>query len=126
MWNSNNEKLRRIIWRCNGKYPAKGEKGCETKHIDDAVLYQAFINTFNALIENKDYFIGKCQEKLVNGNVLQRYKAGQFIRTTLDIMSITEFDVDLYFALVEKMTVYEDKRIIVGLLDGTAVECEIE
>lgn len=126
VWNSNDDRFRRIIWHCNGKYPAKGEKGCKSRHIDDVVLYQAFINTFNALIENKDYFIGKWQEKLVHGNVLQRYKAGQFIRTILDIMPITEFDVDLYFALVEKMTVYEGKRIIVGLIDGTAVECEIE
>ena len=126
VWNSNDEKLRRIIWRCNGKYPSKGEKGCESRHIDDAVLYQAFINTFNALIEKKEYFIGKWQENLLHGNTLQRYKAGMFIQTIQDIMPITEFNVDLYFALVEKMTVYDGKRIIVGLLDGTEVECKIE
>ena len=49
-----------------------------------------------------------------------------FIQTIQDIMPITEFNVDLYFALVEKMTVYDGKRIIVGLLDGTEVECKIE
>jgi len=27
------------LWRCNGMYPAKGKKGCESKHIDDFVLY---------------------------------------------------------------------------------------
>ncbi|WP_442891469.1 hypothetical protein [Dendrosporobacter sp. 1207_IL3150] len=29
VWNSTAERLRRIIWRCNGRYPAKGENGCE-------------------------------------------------------------------------------------------------
>jgi len=59
VWNSNDERFRKIIWRCNNKYRVKGEKGCENKHIDDRVLYQAFINTFNAIIENKNYFMEK-------------------------------------------------------------------
>ena len=59
VWNSTDERIRRIIWRCNGKYPAKGEKGCESRHIDNAVLYQAFVNVFNMMVENKDYFLGK-------------------------------------------------------------------
>jgi hypothetical protein len=41
------------------KYLVKGNKGCESKHIAAGVLYQAFINTFNAMSENKDYFLGK-------------------------------------------------------------------
>ncbi|CQR73913.1 hypothetical protein SOV_34140 [Sporomusa ovata DSM 2662] len=86
VWNSTDEQLRRLIWRCNGKYPAKGEKGCASKHIDDGVLYQAFVNVFNAMIENKDYFIGKWQEGLENDNLLHRYKSRQFI----EIMTRTE------------------------------------
>lgn len=43
-----------------------------------------------------------------------------------DTKPIPEFDVDIYFALVEKMTVYDGRRIIVSLLDDTDVECEIE
>ena len=39
---------------------------------------------------------------------------------------LNEFDIELYFALVEKMTVYDGGWMIVKLLDGTAVECEIE
>jgi len=47
--------LRRVIWRCNGKYAVKGEKGCESNHIDDRVIYQAFIDAFNAVVENREY-----------------------------------------------------------------------
>jgi site-specific DNA recombinase len=48
--------------KMNKKYVVKGEKGCQNKHIDDIVLYKAFVNTFNAMIENKDYFMenGSC------------------------------------------------------------------
>ncbi|WP_312889762.1 hypothetical protein [Pelorhabdus rhamnosifermentans] len=46
VWNSNDERLRRIIWRCNGKYVMKGKNGCNSKYIDDRVLYHAFINVF--------------------------------------------------------------------------------
>jgi len=126
VWNSTNERLRRVIWRCNGKYPVKGEKGCESRHIDDKVLYQAFINAFNAIVENREYFISKWRERSKIGNALRRYKAGQFIRIITDAKPIMEFDVDLYFALVEKMTLYDGRRIIVNLLDGTEAECEID
>ncbi|GFP75519.1 recombinase zinc beta ribbon domain-containing protein [Clostridium fungisolvens] len=56
-WNSTNENLKRKVWMCSNRYKVKGEKGCQNKHIDDKVLYQTFINTVNAIIENKDYFM---------------------------------------------------------------------
>lgn len=55
---------RRIVWQCSKKHKVKGEKGYPNKHIDDRVLYQTFINTFNAIIENKDYFIEKWKNGL--------------------------------------------------------------
>ena len=123
VWNSTDDRFRRIIWRCNGKYPAKGEKGCGSRHIDDGVLYQAFVDVFNAMIENKAYFIGKWQEGLKSDNLLKRYKSKQFIASALSWKKIDEFDIDLYFALVEKLTVVGRKQVIVSLLDGTEIEC---
>ncbi len=126
VWNSTDDRYRRIIWRCNGKYPAKGEKGCESRHIDDGVLYQAFIEVFNTLVEHKDYFIGKWQERLESDNVLVRYKAKQFIRIFKDANKVDKFDEKLYFAMVEKIAVHDGNRLVVSLLDGTEVECEME
>ena len=54
-----NERLRRVIWRSNKKYEVKGRRSCDNEHIVDKILYQTFMNTFNALIENKDYFMEK-------------------------------------------------------------------
>ncbi len=126
VWNSTDDRLRRIVWRCNGKYVVKGEKGCESRHIDDGVLYQAFVDVFNAMIENRDYFMEKCRDRLVSGNVLVRYKSKQLLETISGAERVTEFDVDLYFSMVEKVTVYEGGRLIVNLFDGTEVECAME
>ena len=125
VWNSTNEKQRRIIWRCNGKYAVKGEKGCESKHIDDGVLCQEFVGAFNAIVENKEYFLEMWQAGLVSDNLLKRHKARQFIGIITKAEVMVEFDVELYFMLVEKITVYDGGRVVVSLLDGTAVECEI-
>ncbi len=103
----------------------KGEKGCENKHIDDRVLYQDFVNTFNTMIENKDYFMEKWKLHLKSDNLLQRYKAKQFIEIINHAKSIENFDMDLYFKVIEKMVVFEGEKIIVTLLEGTEIECEI-
>jgi len=76
-------------------------------HIDDGVLYQAFVGAFNAMVENKAYFMEKWQERLVGDDLLKRYKARQFIGMIADAEAMVEFDVGLYFALVEKMVVYD-------------------
>ena len=126
VWNSTDDRFRRIIWRCNGKYPAKGEKGCESRHIDNAVLYQAFVNVFNMMVENKDYFLGKFKGLRESDNPLRRYKAKQFSKIITEAERINEFDTDLYFASIEKVIVYNGGRLMLSLLDGTEVECVIE
>lgn len=126
VWNSNDERFRRRVWRCNKKYAVKGKKGCENKHVDDEVLYQTFINVFNVILENKDYFIEKWREKISSDNLLEKYKAKQFIEIVTKAKSISQFDANLFFALVEKMKVLKEGMVIVTLLDGTEIECEIE
>lgn len=59
-------------------------------------------------------------------NVLVRYKSNQFIEIIRNAKTIEEFDMNLYFKIIEKITVLEGKKIVVSLLDGTEVECEIE
>jgi len=126
VWNSTNEKLRRLVWRCDAKYKVKGVKGCTSKHVNDGVLYQVFVGAFNTIIENKAYFLEKWQDGLLSDNLLQRYKAKQFIGAVTEAKVMLEFDKDIFFALVEKMVVFDGGRVVVSLLDGTAVECEIE
>jgi len=126
VWNSTDDRFRRVIWRCNGKYLVKGKKGCESRHIDDGVLHQAFISVFNTMVENRECFMKKWRDRLASGNVLVRYKSKQFIGILAEAERLNEFDLDLHFALVEKVTAHSEKRLTIHLLDGTEVECEIE
>jgi site-specific DNA recombinase len=57
---------------------------------------------------------------------LIRYKTKQFLRIIADAEPIEEFDLDIYFKIIEKMVVFERQKIIVTLIDGTEIECEIE
>lgn len=122
-WNSTDEDLKRRVWQCNRKYENKGKVGCKNKHIDEEVLYKAFVSSFNALVENKDEFITKW--KAEDGDELGRFKAREFIGIIESGERIDKFDIDLFFRMIEKMIVNQD-RIIVGLLDGTEVECTTE
>lgn len=88
-------------------------------------MYQAFVNTFNAMVENKEYFIDKWEEELNNENVLVRYRAKLFMGILANAEPIEEFDVDMYFRIIEKMTVFDGEKIIVSLLDGTEIEVVI-
>ncbi|WP_026673606.1 recombinase family protein [Alkalihalobacterium bogoriense] len=126
VWNSTDENFRRVVWRCNEKYKVKGEVKCQNKHIDDKALYQAFINTFNGILENKDYFMQKWQQKNSSGNFLEKYRAQQFYILFTKGTPVSEFDIDLYFKLIEKMVVFEGGKIIVSLLVGVEIECQIE
>lgn len=113
-----------MVWQCSAKYEVKGRIGCDNKHIDDWVLYQAFVDVFNAIVENKEHFMAKWEERLQAGNALERYKAKQFIGIIADAGRIAEFDIDLYCAFVEKTTVMGRRELVVSLLDGTDVECD--
>ena len=126
VWNSTDDRFRRVIWRCNGKYIKKGKKGCDSRHIDDGVLYQAFISVFNTLVENRECFMKKWRDRLASGNVLVRYKSKQFIGILAEAERLNEFGLDLHFAMVEKVTVYDAGRLVVSLLEGTELECEME
>ena len=105
------------------KYVVKGERGCESRRVDNEVLYQAFVGAFNAMVDKKDLFIWKWRERLMSDNALLRHKAKQFIGIMADTEVINEFDEKLYFALVEKMAVHGGVRLAVGLLGGTEIEC---
>ncbi|WP_034847181.1 recombinase family protein [Ruminiclostridium josui] len=125
VWNSTNERLRRIVWQCNNKYATKGKKGCDNRHINDEVLYMAFVSAFNTVLENREHFMSKWNEQINSQDILKRVTAKRFIDIFKDVEPLQQFDAELYFKMVEKITVYEDSRLIVSLLDGSEVECGI-
>ncbi|HEY9060599.1 MAG TPA: recombinase family protein [Pseudobacteroides sp.] len=123
VWNSTDERLRRIIWRCNNKYAIKGKVNCVNKHIDDEVLYNVFIKAFNMICEKKEYFLEKWRS-IETADCLQKYKASQFIDIIREMRPIREFDEGIYLKMAEKITVLKDNSIVLTLLDGTEIGCE--
>ena len=126
VWNSTDERLKRTIWQCNSKYKVKGKIGCRNRHINEKVLYRAFVNAFNVILENKDYFMSKWKEHLQSDNPLQKYRAKQFINIIIDAEPLEKFDIELYIRIIEKLIVFEEEKIIMTFLDGTEIECEID
>lgn len=126
VWNSTDEGLRRIVWRCNDKYTEKGKIGCDNRHVDDEVFYKAFVEAYNAVVDNVEHFMAKWKEQLESENVLIKVTAKRFIGIFIDAQALEKFDVELYFKIVEKITVYNNEMLIVSLLDGTKIEVEIK
>ena len=73
-------------------------------------------------MENKEHFIRKW--KAEDGDELTKHRASEFIEI-IEKGEIEEFDIDLYFKMIEKMVVFED-RVSVKSLYGTDVDCIIE
>ncbi len=75
-------------------------------------------------MENKEYFIKKWKAEDVDE--LKRYRVREFVDIIEVGGEIEEFDIDMYFKMIEKMVVFEDEKVIVSFLNGTEVECIIE
>lgn len=58
-------------------------------------------------------------------NQLGNYKSKQFIDIIIRAKAITNFDIDLFFKLVEKLTVCNKEMVIVTFLDGIEIERKI-
>lgn len=118
IWNSNDERLKRTVWQCNNKYVTKGRKNCDNRHINDEVLYMAFVSAFNAVLENREHFMSKWNEQINSEDILKRVTAKRFIDIFKEAEPLEQFDIELYFKMVEKIVVYEDSRLIISFLDG--------
>ncbi|WP_243156419.1 hypothetical protein [Clostridium sp. C8-1-8] len=70
--------------------------------------------------------MGKWKDNLNSDNALVRYNSKQLIGILKNVEHIEEFSVDLFYSIIEKMTVFEGENIIVSLLDGTEIEVVIE
>ena len=65
VWHSN-DRYRRVIWRCNGKY-GEGktkEERCATPHVTEFEIMDAFVRVMENVIEDKSRILDECQEIL--------------------------------------------------------------
>lgn len=70
--------------------------------------------------------MSKWNEQVNSEDILKRVTAKRFVDIYKNAEPLEQFDIELYFKLVEKITVYENYRLIASLLDGTEIEGGIE
>jgi len=62
VWHSNDDRYRRVIWRCNAKY--KGSAPCRTTHLTEEEIKSHFIHAFNQLQAVREDTIEACRESI--------------------------------------------------------------
>lgn len=71
-WHSN-DKYRKVVWQCNGKYYA-GSK-CKTPHLSEEEIKNSFVKAYNVLIAGGDDLIADLKElKAIRANTLKMEK----------------------------------------------------
>ncbi len=58
VWHST-DKYQCTIWRCNSKFT--GEEKCQTPHLTEEKIKSRFLDTFNALVANKEQLLDECR-----------------------------------------------------------------
>lgn len=118
-WMSPDGKSKRKIWSCSNRYKVKGTKGCESKYVDEEVLKKAFIEVFNTLVSNSQYFLEKWQCEIEDANVLKKYRIKSWFNMLEFATQIDEFNENLCLKMLEQIQVINEKKeIIITLLGG--------
>jgi len=123
-WKSKNSY--RKVWQCQERYKVKGVQGCTNRHIDEAILIDTFILSWNALLDNREELKKKWGTTAEFGNPLEQYRAVQFADITEDAKHIKEIDTDFILRTLDHIKVFETGRIIIRFMDGTEMECNGE
>lgn len=121
-WHSNTKPVK--VWQCGERYKQKGVVGCESTHVYEAEVNEAFVGAFNALIDNKEVFISKWGDEMLGVDALRKYRLKQMMEIVSTRQQLEEVDIELAFQVLEKIAVVRKGLLIVRFLDGTEIECE--
>ncbi len=107
-------------------YKVKGVQGCTNRHIDEEILKESFILSWNSLLGNREELKKKCETIGEFGNQLEQYRAVQFADMTENAEHMADIDTDFVLRTLDYIKVYETGKIIIRFMDGTEMECEGE
>lgn len=121
-WQSRSGETRRI-WQCSQRYKVKGVQGCTNRHTDEETLIKAFLMAWNAILDNREACFEKWNRQKDSDNLLEAYRAEQFIEYTEDTTPVDNFETDFMLKVLDHIKVFEDGMLEVVFLDGTKIEC---
>ncbi|QSX09666.1 recombinase family protein [Alkalibacter rhizosphaerae] len=113
----------RKVWQCQERYKVKGVQGCTNRHIDEEVLKEAIILTWNRLLEDREELMKKWEVVGEFGNPLRQYRAVQFADMAEMGHRIKEIDAEFVLKTLEHVKIFETGRIVVRFMDGREMEC---
>ena len=118
--------VQRKVWMCSTRYKSKGVKGCGTGHVDEEMLKKVFIEVFNTMVDNKQYFLEKWQQDILSVDELKAYRLKEFRRILKKKEKLVQFDEDLCMQMLEHIDVVDDKgKFVVTLLNGSSLKCNM-
>ena len=84
-------------------------------------LHRVFVMAWNGILENRDNLMDYWKQQIENGDVLERYRAKQFIELTKDSTPLQELDLTLVGKTLEYVTVEKMGILNFFFLDGTEI-----
>ena len=78
----------------------------------------------NALVENREAFIGQWKEQMQSQNMMEGYRAEKFMEYTEGVETLTVMDTDFMLKTLDYIKAFEDGTFQVVFLDETEVECK--
>jgi site-specific DNA recombinase len=120
-WKSKNSY--RKVWQCHERYKVKGVQGCSNRHIDEVILIDAFILSWNELLDNREELKRRWETTAEFVNQMEQYRAAQFADMTEGAKHIKEIDTDFILRTLDHIKIYETGKIINPFMDGTEMEC---
>lgn len=77
---------------------------------------------WNRLLECRDMLVPEWEEKMQGEDLLERFRAMDFMEITKEAQPLQEVDIDLMLRTVECIKVYESGMVVTVFFDGTEIE----
>ena len=121
-WRSSTGEIRRI-WQCSERYKVKGVMGCANRHVEESTLEKAFIMAWNEILDNREYFWRKWEEQKKGKNLLEVYRAKDFLELTKETVVKAKIETDFVLRVLDYIKIFENGGLVVVFLEGTEIEC---
>ena len=111
-------------WMCSTRYYEKGVKSCGNDTMKEEIFHAAFIEAWNFLIANREQYVPIWEAQMKGDNLLQAFRAKQFLKLTKQANSMVELDKSIVSKTFEKSIIYPMGEVEFYFLDGTVVEVD--
>lgn len=114
-----------VKWRCGSTNKNGGRKVCTNRYAAEEAFFKLFIMRWNEIVKSKDYMKEKWDRNIAEGDALTRYKT-RLIMKAVAKGTISEFDAELMWKVMDHITIYENGTLRIRFYDGTEYEVSTE